>query len=68
MIKDPKFDKQKPVCLQTIKNLTKSAEHERWLKANGASDIIMMANMQNQVSNSIAQNMMGNALQKNFIR
>jgi hypothetical protein len=32
VIRDPKFEKVKYVCLQAIKNISKSAEHERFLK------------------------------------
>ena len=32
VIKDPKFEKVKFVSLQAVKNMMKSAEHERYLK------------------------------------
>ena len=66
VIKEPKFEKQKPISLQIIKNVTKSQDHERYLKQLGVTDIIMMANMQNQINTSLGQNIVGNALQSNF--
>jgi len=51
LIRDPKYEKMKPVCLQAVKNLLKSAEHERYLKQLGANDVIMSANMQAGVAN-----------------
>jgi len=41
--RNPKFDKLKFLCLQAIRNISKSPEHERYLKQIGASDLIMTA-------------------------
>eukprot|EP00347_Sterkiella_histriomuscorum_P015644 403356242 len=62
VVRDPKFDKQKFVTLQAIKNLIRSAEHERYFKQIGANDVIVMANMSNQVGQSLGNAIVGNSL------
>lgn len=45
IIRDPKFEKVKFVCIQAVKNIVRSGDHERFLKQIGANDIIMMLNV-----------------------
>jgi len=48
--RNPKFDKMKFVCLQAIRNIAKSPEHERYLKQIGGADLILTS----QVANGVA--------------
>ena len=45
IIRDPKYEKVKYVCLQALKNIIRSSEHEKFLKQIGANDILMLTNI-----------------------
>lgn len=51
LAREPKFEKQRVITMQAIKNLSKLPEIERYFKTMGANDVLLMANMQANVGN-----------------
>jgi pantoate kinase len=62
VIRDPKFDKLKNVALQSIKNIIKNPDHERYLRQLGANDVIVMANMQSNIGSQLGQSIVGSSI------
>lgn len=45
LVKDPKYERMKVINLQSIKNIVRFSDHERYLRQLGASDVIAQANV-----------------------
>jgi hypothetical protein len=44
LIRDPRHEKSKTLLLQSLKNIMKHPDHERYLRQIGANDVMLLAN------------------------
>lgn len=50
LIREPAHDKSKMLLLQSLKNIMKHPDHERYLRQIGANDVMIMANAQSSLA------------------
>ena len=61
LIRDPKHERSKSLLLQSVKNLIKFPDHERYLKQIGANDVLQMTMNQNTLAGTVGQSIVQNS-------
>ena len=53
LIREPRHERSKMLLLQSLKNVMKYPDHERYLKQIGANDVMIMANTQHSLAGTV---------------